>query len=130
MGCCASMGRVGDEAGPLDPKRVDMRHFDVQRTLGEVSAPRRSGGDMHKPGLWCGPRIDDHQPPYPTPPSQGGFGKVNAVVKKSAPEAGTWYAMKMLGKRVILEKRMLEEILRELTLLKEARAGLIDRLID
>ena len=52
--------------------------------------------------------------------NQGGFGKVNAVVKKTAPEAGKWYAMKMLGKRVILEKRMLEEVLRELALLKEA----------
>lgn len=52
---------------------------------------------------------------------QGGFGKVNAVVKKSAPDAGKWYAMKMLGKRVILERRMLEEVLRELALLREVR---------
>lgn len=51
---------------------------------------------------------------------------MNAVIKKSAPEAGTWYAMKMLGKRVILEKRMLEEILRELTLLKEVRVRGVD----
>lgn len=41
------------------------------------------------------------------------------MVKKSAPEAGTWYAMKMLDKRVILDRRMLEEVLRELALLKE-----------
>lgn len=47
---------------------------------------------------------------------------MNAVVKKSAPEAGKWYAMKMLSKRVILDKRMLEEVLRELALLKEVRA--------
>jgi len=37
MGCCASStGRVGDEAAALDPRHVDLRHFDVQRTLGEV----------------------------------------------------------------------------------------------
>lgn len=44
------------------------------------------------------------------------------MVKKSLPDGGKWYAMKMLSKRVIVERHMLEEVLRELALLKEVYA--------
>jgi serine/threonine protein kinase len=50
---------------------------------------------------------------------EGGFGKVNAVVKKTEPDAGKWYAMKALVKEVIVRKEMQEEVLRELALLRE-----------
>ena len=35
---------------------------------------------------------------------QGGFGKVNAVIKNKGHDKGTWYAMKSLLKTVILER--------------------------
>lgn len=50
---------------------------------------------------------------------EGGFGKVNAVVKKTEPDVGKWYAMKALVKEVIVHKQMQEEVLRELALLRE-----------
>ena len=86
---CGGSERVGDAgvaagSSALDLQNVDVRHFDVQRTLGE-----------------------------------GGFGKVNAVVKKTEPDAGKWYAIKALVKEVIVRKKMQEEVLRELALLRE-----------
>lgn len=50
MGCCVSTSRVVDEGAALDPMKVDLRHFDVQRTLGEV---RGKGGAMHGAGVPC-----------------------------------------------------------------------------
>lgn len=50
---------------------------------------------------------------------EGGFGKVNAVIKKCGPDSGKWYAMKALVKEVIVRKKMHEEVMRELSLLCE-----------
>jgi serine/threonine kinase 32 len=50
---------------------------------------------------------------------EGGFGKVNAVVKRTEPDVGKWYAMKALVKEVIVCKQMQEEVLCELALLRE-----------
>ena len=48
---------------------------------------------------------------------QGGFGKVNAVVKTSGFDKGTWYAMKTLSKAVILERNHVGMVMKERHLL-------------
>jgi serine/threonine protein kinase len=48
---------------------------------------------------------------------QGGFGKVNAVVKTVGYDRGTWYAMKTLAKRVILERNHVGMVMKERNLL-------------
>jgi serine/threonine protein kinase len=48
---------------------------------------------------------------------QGGFGKVNAVVKCRGYDKGTWYAMKTLSKQVILDKNHVGMVMKERNLL-------------
>lgn len=74
----------------LNAKVVDLSHFDVQRQLGKVrEASTLSGMTCYVGGvadtgclcwLW-----------------QGGFGAVNAVTKRTNPEKGKWFAMKVTG---------------------------------
>lgn len=49
------MGLCGTKSVDLDPSTVDIRHFDVQRVIG-----------------------------------QGGFGKVNAVIKITGKDSNSW----------------------------------------
>ena len=48
---------------------------------------------------------------------QGGFGKVNAVVKCRGYDKGTWYAMKTLSKQAILERNHVGMVMKERNLL-------------
>jgi serine/threonine protein kinase len=48
---------------------------------------------------------------------QGGFGKVNAVIKTVGYDKGTWYAMKQLSKAVILERNHVAMVMKERNLL-------------
>jgi serine/threonine protein kinase len=48
---------------------------------------------------------------------QGGFGKVNAVVKCRGYDKGTWYAMKSLSKNVILQRNHVSMVMKERNLL-------------
>lgn len=48
---------------------------------------------------------------------QGGFGKVNAVVKCRGYDKGIWYAMKTLSKRAILNRNHVSMVMRERNLL-------------
>lgn len=48
---------------------------------------------------------------------QGGFGKVNAVVKRKGFDRDQWYAMKTLTKAIILEKNHVSMVMKERNLL-------------
>lgn len=50
---------------------------------------------------------------------QGGFGRVNAVVKSRGYDRGTWYAMKTLSKKVILERNHVAMVMKERNLLAQ-----------
>jgi serine/threonine kinase 32 len=51
---------------------------------------------------------------------EGGFGKVNAVIKCHGTSKGSWYAMKALSKRLILSKstNAVQEVFSELNFLR------------
>lgn len=53
---------------------------------------------------------------------QGGFGKVNAVVKETGEDSGTWYAMKSLTKNVIVERNHLKMVFNERNLLMKLQS--------
>jgi serine/threonine protein kinase len=50
---------------------------------------------------------------------QGGFGKVNAVVKLHGYDKGAWYAMKTLSKKTILNKKHVPMVMKERNLLAQ-----------
>mmetsp|Transcript_26830 Transcript_26830/g.35241 ORF Transcript_26830/g.35241 Transcript_26830/m.35241 type:complete len:382 (+) Transcript_26830:360-1505(+) len=52
---------------------------------------------------------------------KGGFGKVNAVVKLSAPDKGKWFAMKALKKHYIVEHNSYSEVFWEMEILRDMR---------
>ena len=49
---------------------------------------------------------------------QGGFGKVKAVIKRSEPQKGAWFALKYLSKKHLISKKQVEALMTEMEILK------------